>query len=32
MVHQTAVDFHFWTSYEPNLELIRESLEEYLQW
>lgn len=32
MVHQTAVDFHFWTSYEPDLELIRESLEEYLQW
>jgi len=32
MVHQTAVDFHFWTSYEPGLELIRESLEEYLQW
>ena len=32
MVHQTAVDFHFWTSYEPDLQLIRESLEEYLQW
>jgi len=32
MAHHAAVDFHFWTGQEPNLELIRESLEEYLQW
>ncbi len=32
MVHQSAIDFHFWTGHEPNLDLIRESLEEYLQW
>ena len=32
MVHQAAVNFEFWTGYEPELEGIRESLEEYLQW
>jgi hypothetical protein len=32
MAYRTAVDFHFWTGYEPSIELIRESLEEYLQW
>lgn len=32
MAYRAAVDFHFWTGYEPSIELIRESLEEYLQW
>lgn len=32
MAYRAAVDFHFWTEYEPSIELIRESLEEYLQW
>jgi shikimate dehydrogenase len=32
LTHQAAVDFHFWTGYESNTELIREALEEYLQW
>lgn len=32
MAYQAAVDFHFWTGCEPSIELIRESLEEYLQW
>jgi hypothetical protein len=32
MAHQAAVDFHFWTGFEPNLDMIRESLEEYLLW
>lgn len=32
MAHQAAVDFHFWTGYEADMDLIRESLEEYLQW
>jgi hypothetical protein len=32
LAYQAAADFHFWTGYEPDLDLIRESLEEYLQW
>jgi len=32
MAHRAAVDFHFWTGVEPSIELIREALEEYLQW
>jgi hypothetical protein len=32
MTHRAAVDFHFWTGYESSIELIREALEEYLQW
>jgi hypothetical protein len=32
MSYRAAVDFQFWTGYEPSIEWIRESLEEYLQW
>lgn len=32
MAYRAAVDFQFWTGFEPSIELIRESLEEYLQW
>jgi hypothetical protein len=32
LAYQAATDFQFWTGYEPDLDLIRESLEEYLQW
>jgi hypothetical protein len=32
MANQAAADFHFWTGVVPSVELIRESLEEYLQW
>ena len=32
MTHQAAADFFFWTGVEPSMDLIRESLEEYLQW
>jgi hypothetical protein len=32
MAYQAAADFHFWTGVEPSVDLIRDSLEEYLQW
>lgn len=32
MAYQAAADFHFWTGVAPSVELIRDSLEEYLQW
>jgi len=32
MAHQASSDFHFWTGVAPSVELIRDSLEEYLQW
>lgn len=32
MAYQAAADFQFWTGYDADLDLIRESLEEYLQW
>jgi len=32
MTHRAAADFFFWTGVEPSLDLIRDSLEEYLQW
>ena len=32
MAHQAAVDFHFWTGVNPAVDLIRDSLEEYMQW
>lgn len=32
MAHQAAADFHFWTGVNPAVDLIRDSLEEYLQW
>ena len=32
MAHQAAVDFHFWTGVSPAIDLIRDSLEEYMQW
>lgn len=32
LTHQSAINFEFWTGYEPELDSIRESLEEYLQW
>jgi shikimate dehydrogenase len=32
LTHQAAVDFHFWTGYEADMDLVRESFEEYLQW
>ena len=32
MAHQAAVDFHFWTGVYPAIDLIRDSLEEYMQW
>jgi hypothetical protein len=32
LTHQFAINFEFWTGYEPPLDSIRESLEEYLQW
>ncbi len=32
MSHQAAADFYFWTGVVPAIELIRDSLEEYMQW
>ena len=32
MAHQAAADFYFWTGVLPSIDLIRDSLEEYLQW
>ncbi len=32
MAHQAAADFYFWTGVMPAIDLIRDSLEEYLQW
>lgn len=32
MTFRAAADFHFWTGVEPSVEIIREALEEYLQW
>ena len=32
MAHQAAADFHFWTGVSPAIDLIRDSLEEYMQW
>jgi shikimate dehydrogenase len=32
MTNQAVTDFHFWTGVTPPVDLIRESLEEYLQW
>lgn len=32
MAYQAAADFFFWTGVEPSIDLIRDSLEEYLQW
>jgi len=32
MAHQAALDFHFWTGVYPAIDLIRDSLEEYMQW
>lgn len=32
LTQQSAINFEFWTGYEPELDSIRESLEEYLQW
>ena len=32
MAHQAAADFHFWTGVYPAIDLIRDSLEEYMQW
>lgn len=32
LTQQFAINFEFWTGYEPPLDSIRESLEEYLQW
>lgn len=32
MSHQSAADFYFWTGVVPSIELIRDSLEEYMQW
>jgi len=32
MTHRAAADFFFWTGIEPSLDLIRDSLEEYMQW
>lgn len=32
MAHQAAADFHFWTGVNPAIDLIRDSLEEYMQW
>jgi len=32
MTHQAAADFFFWTGAEPSIDLIRDSLEEYMQW
>ena len=32
MTHQAAADFFFWTGVEPSIDLIRDSLEEYMQW
>jgi len=32
MTHRAAADFFFWTGVEPSLDLIRDSLEEYMQW
>jgi len=32
MTHQAAADFFFWTGVEPSIHLIRDSLEEYMQW
>jgi hypothetical protein len=30
--HQVSVDFHFWTGFWPRVDLIREYLDEYLEW
>ena len=32
MAHQAAVDFCFWTGIMPSVDLMRDSLEEYMQW
>ena len=32
MAHQAAADFHFWTGVSPAIDLIRDSLEECMQW
>ena len=32
MAHQAAVDFCFWTGIMPPVDLMRDSLEEYMQW
>ena len=32
MTHQAAADFFFWTGVQPSVDLIRDSLEEYMQW
>ncbi len=32
MAHQAAADFYFWTGVLPSIDLIQDSLEEYLQW
>ncbi len=32
MSHQAAADFYFWTGVVPAIELVRDSLEEYMQW
>jgi shikimate dehydrogenase len=32
MSYRAAADFQFWTGFEPSIEWIRDSLEEYLQW
>ena len=32
MAHQAAVDFCFWTGIMPSIDLMRDSLEEYMQW
>lgn len=32
MAHQAAADFNFWTGVNPAIDLIRDSLEEYMQW
>jgi shikimate dehydrogenase len=32
MTHQAAADFFFWTGAEPSIDMIRDSLEEYMQW
>ncbi len=32
MAHQAAVDFCFWTGIMPSVDLMHDSLEEYMQW
>jgi shikimate dehydrogenase len=32
MTHQAVADFYFWTGVTPTVDLIRDSLEEYMQW